>query len=74
MVIITLIKAESPRVNAVNLNIFYFSEMKQGNQEERNKKMSRKDADDLEAFSKYKDAFDYFDWNKTKTIATSVSF
>ena len=48
--------------------------MKQQNLEEKKKKMSRKDLDDLEAFSKYKDAFDYFDWNKTKTIATSVSF
>ena len=48
--------------------------MKQQYQEGKKKRMSRKDVDDLEAFSKYKDAFDYFDWNKTKTIATSVSY
>ena len=37
------------------------------------KKYLRKDLEDLEAFHKYKEAFDHFDWNKTKTIATSVS-
>ena len=37
------------------------------------KKYSRKELDDLEAFHKYKEAFDHFDWNNTKTIATSVS-
>ena len=37
------------------------------------KKYWRKDLEDLEAFHKYKEAFDHFDWNKTKTIATSVS-
>ena len=36
------------------------------------KKFSRIDAENLEAFQKYKEAFDSFDWNKTKTIATSV--
>ena len=40
----------------------------------KNKKLSRIEAENLEAFKKYKEAFDSFDWNKTKTIATSVSF
>ena len=29
--------------------------------------------DDLQAFQNFKEAFDHFDWNNTKTIATSVS-
>ena len=34
---------------------------------------SRKELEDLEAFAKYKEAFDTFDWNKTSNIATHVS-
>ena len=37
------------------------------------KKFSRKEMDDLQAFQNFKEAFDHFDWNNTKTIATSVS-
>ena len=37
------------------------------------KKYSRKGLEDLEAFAKYKEAFDTFDWNKTSSIATHVS-
>ena len=32
----------------------------------KNKKLSRIEAENLEAFKKYKEAFDSFDWNKTK--------
>ena len=37
------------------------------------KKYSRKELEDLKTFTKYKEAFDTFDWNKTTNIATHVS-
>ena len=37
------------------------------------KKFSRKELDDLHALTKYKEAFDTFDWNRTGNIATHVS-
>ena len=40
---------------------------------QREKKYSRKELDDLRTLTKYKEAFDTFDWNKTTKITTHVS-
>ena len=40
---------------------------------QRDKKYSRKELEDLQSLTKYKEAFDTFDWNKTNNIATHVS-
>ena len=37
------------------------------------KKYSKKELEDLRSLTKYKEAFDTFDWNKTTNIATHVS-
>ena len=39
----------------------------------REKKYSRKELEDLQSLTKYKEALDTFDWNKTNNIATHVS-
>ena len=40
---------------------------------QKDKKYSRKELEDLRTLTKYKEAFDTFDWNKTTNIATHVS-
>ena len=45
--------------------------MDQNSQKE--KKYSRKELEDLQTLTKYKEAFDTFDWNRTTKIATHVS-